>query len=179
MSDQRSGSGESGLQVSGPLSLGSISPSSRSPIAERKPDLERHISHIPQDSDEDEVDVDPNASGGLKTKLKKLKNRVAHGSQDKSESTTAPSDYTEKRHDSGNTNSDLEITPGLSLTSSGNIDSDEIKAKTPILERHISSIGPDGHLHDAPEMEKPRGRSPKLERHISGIPQEDYDSDRE
>lgn len=169
MSFKREESGDSGLEVSDPLRLTSNSPSAHGPITIAKPALERHISHIPTESDDEEVVEED--SNGIKSKLKKLKKRVSP-SHEKASS----SDYTDKRHDSGNATSDFEISPGINV--SDHIDSAEYKTKAPTLERHVSSIGEDGLLSTAGH-EQSRGRSPKLERHISGIPQDDYDSDRE
>ncbi|GIZ37125.1 hypothetical protein CKM354_000058400 [Cercospora kikuchii] len=193
--------GTSPFEVSAPLSLSSGPDSNEYSSTDRKPDLERHISHIPQDSDledasEEETAHDTSgASGGgsgIKSKLKKLKNRVTHHSHDKGASSAVPTDPTDridKRQDSGNATSDFEITPGLGGVSSvSNTGGDYLtassaqhsKAITPNLERHISSIGPDGTLStNTASQQQPKGRSPKMERHISGIPQDDYDSDRE
>ncbi|PPJ56978.1 hypothetical protein CBER1_00494 [Cercospora berteroae] len=190
--------GTSPFEVSAPLSLSSGPNVNEYPSTDKKPDLERHISHIPQDSDlEDEMeeqtahDTSGTSGGGIKSKLKKFKSRVTQHSHDKDKSTTVSTDTTdrvEKRHDSGNATSDFEITPGLGgVNSTSNTGGDyltassaEHKAITPNLERHLSSIGPDGTLSpSAASQQQPKGRSPKLERHISGIPQDDYDSDRE
>ena len=167
MSFKREESGDSGLEVSDPLRLTSNSPSAHGPITIAKPALERHISHIPTESDDDEEVVVVEDSNGIKSKLKKLKKRVSPSHEKASE----------KRHDSGNNaTSDFEISPGINV--SDHIDSTEYKSKAPTLERHVSSIGEDGLLNTTGH-DQPRGRSPKLERHISGIPQDDYDSDRE
>lgn len=187
MSFKREESGDSGIEVSDPLRLTSNTPSAHGPITAAKPALERHISHIPTESDDEEVD-DSNRQSGMK----KLKNRIAHPhdkSKSKDDTTSSSSDYTEKRHDSGNaTTSDFEISPGINL--SDHIDSAEVKAKTPSLERHVSSIGEDGLLNPdaSPQQQQQQSaslssslgaHSPKLERQISDIPQHDYDSDRE
>ncbi|KAM3423514.1 hypothetical protein BST61_g942 [Cercospora zeina] len=197
----------SAFEVSAPLSLSSGPNSHEHTLQDKKPDLERHISHIPQDSDlEDESDEETThdkseasaaAAGGIKSKLKRLKNRVTHHSHNDNHPHDNPSatattnkeatEPTEKRHDSGNAASDFEITPGLggvsSVSNSGgdylHASSTEHKAITPNLERHISSIGPDGTLDSSQRQQQPKSRSPKMERHISGIPQDDYDSDRE
>lgn len=167
MSSKREESGDSGLEVSEPLRLTSNSPSEHGPITVAKPALERHILYTPTESDDEEIVEDSN---GIKSKLKKLKKHVRHSHE------KVPSDYTEKRHDSGNATSNFEISPGINV--SDHINSAEYQTKAPTLERHVSSIGEDGLLSTA-EHEQPRGRSLKLERHISGIPQDDYDSDRE
>ncbi|KAF2213006.1 hypothetical protein CERZMDRAFT_83935 [Cercospora zeae-maydis SCOH1-5] len=194
----------SAFELSAPLSLSSGPNPHEHPLQDKKPNLERHISHIPQDSDlEDDTDDETphdkseTSAGGIKSKLKRLKNRVMHHSHKDNHShdnTSAimatdkeTAEPTEERHDSGNATSDFEITPGLggvsSVSNSGgdylHASSTEHKAITPNLERHISAIGPDGTLDPSQRQQQPKSHSPRMERHISGIPQDDYDSDRE
>ncbi|KXS98732.1 hypothetical protein AC578_10484 [Pseudocercospora eumusae] len=156
---------QSGLEVDGLLRA-------QSPVKDKKPALERHISHIPQDDEEDNAAAEDylKPGGGFKDKIKsKLKKTVSRESRgdpadDKTRAASPPKGHTRS-------------SSGLEVTGSMRIDSNEDRG-----EDHSDKPGLIRRLTKSPRQdEQPRKpKSPsKLERTISSIPHDDYDSDGE
>lgn len=146
----------------------------RSP--QKKPNLERHISKIPQQDDEG-VNSEPEV--GTLTSPTKLKRVISSIPQDdldsEDERPSLQPQQTAKlhKHDSGTTGSDFEVSGSIQVADQ---EEGHILDKAPGLERQISNIPQDDRQGDA-GAGRPRSMTNRLQRTISSIPNDDYDSD--
>lgn len=177
-----------GLEVDGLLRMNSSSPGTLKNSIAQKPQLDRHISHIPQ-NDEDEVEEEEEILDGgerertgLKSKLKKLKDKVTHhkSHSEHQHEHPPPIDGDLEKHDSGH--SEFEVRPDLRIGGEGSPET-KLSADGPKLIRKITSeaLKPGDNNVNAPPTKTGAGRGgmSKLERSISSIPADDYDSDGE
>lgn len=136
----------------------------QSPVKDKKPALERHISHIPKDDEQDNAAAErPRSGHGSKEKFENmLKKSVSHDYENE-QPISAPQ---KKNPGPGPA---LEVTGLMRMDS--NEDEDDQQSSKPSLLRKITK--------SSEHEEQPRKPTSRLERTISSIPQDDYDSDGE